>query len=166
VDFDLTIGHYHSFDNLVFELNNFITSGSRKAYRVGTIEISKTMAEIKFTGNKYLKSIANEFTDKFPYLWLRFYDQSGKASKWDVTHASIRGKKAAAELATTGSMHVGTFEKRYEDAYGVKIEVMYTKNDRNYRSLDEDDKVSLTAYNKKVEGLGAQKAKEAHAKSF
>jgi hypothetical protein len=124
------------------------------------------MADIKFTGSKLLKSIGNEFTDKFPYLWLRWYDQSGKTIGWDVTHASIRAKKAAAELSTNGSMHVGTFEKRYEDAYGVKIEVMYTKNGRNNRSLDEDDKVSLTAYNKKAEGLGAQKAKEAHPKSF
>jgi hypothetical protein len=124
------------------------------------------MADIKFTGNKLLKSIGNEFTGKFPYLWLRWYDQSGKAIGWDVTHASIRAKKAVAELSTNGSMHVGTFEKRYEDAYGVKIEVMYTKNGRNNRSLDEDDKVSLTAYNKKAEGLGAQKAKEAHPKSF
>ena len=63
-------------------------------------------------------------------------------------------------------MHVGTFEKRYEDAYGVKIEVMYTKNGRKSRSLNEDDKVSLTAYNKKVAEGGAQKAKEAHPESF
>ena len=124
------------------------------------------MSDIKFTGNKLLKSIGNEFTDKFPHLWLRWYDQSGKSIAWGVTHASIRAKKAAAELSTNGSMHIGTFEKRYEDAYGVKIEVMYTKNGRKYRSLDEDDKVSLTAYNKKAQGLGAQKAKEAHPESF
>jgi hypothetical protein len=54
------------------------------------------MADIKFTGNKLLKSIGNEFTNKFPYLWLRWYDQSGKAIGWDFTHASIRAKKAAA----------------------------------------------------------------------
>jgi hypothetical protein len=124
------------------------------------------MSDIKFTGSKLLKSIGNEFTSKFPYLWLRWYDQSGKSIAWGVTHASIRAKKAAAELSTNGSMHVGTFEKRYEDAYGVKIEVMYTKNGRKYRSLNEDDKVSLTAYNKKVAEGGAQKAKEAHPESF
>lgn len=124
------------------------------------------MSEIKFTGNKMLKTIGNEFTSKFPYLWLRWYDQSGKASKWDVTHSSIRAKKGATEMSTNGSMHVGTFEKRYEDAYGVKIEVMYTKNDRKNRSLGEDDKTSLTAYNKQVAEKGAQKAKEAYPKSF
>jgi hypothetical protein len=63
-------------------------------------------------------------------------------------------------------MHVGTFEKRYEDAYGVKIEVMYTKNGRKYRSLAEDDKVSLTAYNSKAQTIGATKAKEAHPEAF
>lgn len=124
------------------------------------------MAEIKFTGNKLLKSIANEFTDKFPYLWLRFYDQSGKASKWDVTHASIRVKKDAVELATTGNMHVGTFESRYEEFYGVKIEVMHAKNGRDYRSLDDANNITLTTYNKSMGEGGAQKAKEAHAKSF
>lgn len=126
------------------------------------------MSDIKFTGNKLLKTIRIEFSNKFPNLWLRFYNKDGKTVwlKDEFTHAQIRAKKAAAELSTNGSMHVGTFEKRYEDAYGVKIEVMYTKNGRNYRSLGEDDKTSLTAYNKKVADGGAQKVKEAHPEYF
>lgn len=119
------------------------------------------MAEISFTGNKLLKSVANEFTSKFPYLWLRFYNKEGGANSWDVTHASIRAKKSASELSTNASMNVGTFEKRYEEAYGVKIEVMYIKADRKYRSLDEDNHLTLAEYNKKVAEKGAQKAKEA-----
>jgi hypothetical protein len=124
------------------------------------------MAEIKFTGNKLLKTIGKEFTSKFPYLYLRWYGKDGKALSWDVTHASIRAKKAAAELSTNGSMHLGTFEKRYEDAYGVKIEVMYIKNGKKYRSLGEDDKTSLTAYNKKVADAGASKVMDEMASSF
>jgi hypothetical protein len=58
-------------------------------------------------------------------------------------------------------MNVGTFEKRYEEAYGVKIEVMYIKEDRKYRSLDEDNHLTLAEYNKKVAEKGAQKAKDA-----
>jgi len=124
------------------------------------------MSDIKFTGSKLLKTIGKEFTDKFPYLYLRWYDQSGKACAWNVNHASIRVKKAAAELSTNGSMHVGTFEKRYEDAYGVKIEVMHMKNGRKNRSLGEDDKTTLTAYNKLVAEKGASKVMEVLGDSF
>lgn len=124
------------------------------------------MSDIKFTGNKLLKSIGKEFTSKFPYLYLRWYDQSGKTSTWDVTHASIRAKKAAAELSTNGSMHVGTFEKRYEDAYGVKIEVMHVKNGLKNRSLGGDDKTTLTSFNKQVAEKGASKVMEVLADVF
>jgi hypothetical protein len=48
---------------------------------------------------------------------------------------------------------------------GVEVLVSKTWESKDTET-GEHDKVSLTAYNKKVQGLGAQKAKEAHAKSF
>ena len=72
------------------------------------------MAEISFMGNRQLKTIAREWSTKFPYTYLRFFDHVGKsAPDWTVTHASIRGKKAAEDLSTNAGLKVSTFEARY-----------------------------------------------------
>lgn len=113
------------------------------------------MAEITFTGNKKLKSINKEWCAKFPYTYLRFYNADGKAcTNWEVTHSSVRSKKAAAELSTNAGMKVSTFEKRYEDAYGSKVEIMYQKGGKLYRSLGDSDNETLSAYNAWVKEKG------------
>lgn len=118
------------------------------------------MAEITFTGNKLLRTIQREWCAKFPYLFLAFSDASGKMihyaeSKEAITHADIRGKKGADELSTNASMNVGTFESRYEAAFGCKVEIYYHKNGRSYRSLDENNAKTLNEYNEYAKGLGA-----------
>ena len=118
------------------------------------------MAEISFTGNKLLKTIQREWCTKFPYLFLGFTDAAGKAAHYwkseeSVSHASIRGKKEASELSTNASMNVGTFESRYEAAFGCKVEIYYYKNGRSYRSLDENNAKTLKEYNEYAKALGA-----------
>ena len=106
------------------------------------------MAEITFTGNKMLKSINKEWCNKFPYLYLGFYKADGKGqASWTVTHSTIRGKKGADELSTTASMKVDTFEKRYEAAYGSKVEIKYIIGGKAFRTLGEHNDLTLTAMN-------------------
>jgi len=125
------------------------------------------MADIKFTGNKKLKSINSEWCSKFPYLYLRFFNEDGKSQgSWDVNHSTVRGKKDASELATTGSMNVGTFESRYENAYGSKIEIMREKNGKLYRSLDDTNELTLTAYNNWAKDNGCSEIKSEHPEWF
>jgi hypothetical protein len=125
------------------------------------------MAEITFTGNKKLKSIAAEFSEKFPYLYLRFWNNEGEhVHDWDLTHASIRGKKGADDLSTNASMLVGTFEKRYEEAFGCKIEVMYILNERRYRSLDDNNNQTLNEYKEWAKAKGADNINEKHSDFF
>lgn len=113
------------------------------------------MAEITFTGNKMLKSINREWCAKFPYLYLFFYKPDGKGPNgWTVTHASVRGKKSADELSTNAWMKVGTFEKRYEAAYGAKVEVMYRRGGKSFRTLGEHDNLTLTEMNAWVKEKG------------
>ncbi len=121
------------------------------------------MADLTFTGNKMLKSINKDFVEKFPYLYIRFYDKDGKQCNGKSTHASIRLKKNAEDMSINGNLHVGTFEKRYEESFGVKCEIMHVLNGRKYRSLDEDNNVSISEYNKKVQAKGATPAIEAIA---
>jgi len=118
------------------------------------------MAEISFTGNKQLKTIQKEWCSKFPYLFLSFFDAAGKnLHYWKLescpTHASIRAKKDADDLSTNASMNVGTFESRYEAAFGCKVEIYYIKNGRGYRSSGDNNAKTLNEYNEYVKSLGA-----------
>ena len=125
------------------------------------------MAEIKFTGNKLLKSINKEWCAKFPYTYLGFFDATGKAGMaWTNTHASIRGKKDASELLTTATMKVSTFESRYEAAFGSKVEIKYEKNGRLYRSLNEHNDMTLTEFNNWAKEHGASNIPTAHKEWF
>jgi hypothetical protein len=125
------------------------------------------MADIKFTGNKTLKSINKEWCAKFPNTYLSFANAEGKGvGNWGVTHASIRGKKDAGELLTTATMKVSTFESRYETAFGCKVEIKYEKNDRNYRSLNEHNDMTLNEFNKWAKENGGSAILEKHPDWF
>lgn len=125
------------------------------------------MADINFTGNKQLKSINREWCTKFPYLYLQFYNANGKiAGDWTKTHASIRAKKDAAELLTTATMKVATFEKRYQETFGCQIEIKYSKNGRTYRSLNDHNEMTLSAFNQWAKDHGAAIIMEEHKELF
>jgi hypothetical protein len=125
------------------------------------------MAEIKFSGNKLLKTINKEWCEKFPYLYIGFYNPSGNpVNDMNITHASIRKNKNASEISTNGNMLVETFEKRYKEAYGVEVEVKYIKGDRHYRTLGEHNKLTLSEMNKWAKENGAQEIKKAKPEWF
>ena len=119
------------------------------------------MADITFTGNKKLKSINREWTSKFPYLYLSFYNADGKGQgSWDVTHASVRASKNSKELSTNAGMKVSTFESRYKDAYGSSIEIKYIKGSRTYRTLGKHNDLTLSEMNAWVKDNGGVKVRE------
>jgi hypothetical protein len=110
------------------------------------------MAEITFTGNKKL---------------IRFYKpEGGSQGSWDVNHSVVRGKKEASELSTTGSMNVSTFENRYENAFGSKIEIMHIKNGKMFRSLEKHNGMSLTEFNNWAKDNGCVEIKKEHPEWF
>lgn len=125
------------------------------------------MAEITFTGNKKLKSINKEWCTKFPFTYLSFYKSDGKSQGgWDVTHASIRGKKGADELSTNAKMQVKTFESRYEAAYGAKIEIKFIKGEKAYRTLDEHNDLTLSELNTMAKEKGGTEVMKLHPDWF
>jgi hypothetical protein len=115
------------------------------------------MSEITFGGNKMLKTIAREWSTKYPYLYLRFFTpEGGNVSDWKRTHSSVRAKKAAEELSTNARMNVGTFESRYELAYGARVEIMYVDQKGTKRSsIGENNKQTLKQYNEWAKAQGA-----------
>lgn len=125
------------------------------------------MADIKFTGNKQLKSINKEWCSKFPYLYLGFFTPDGKGiGDWSNNHSLARGKKDASELATTATMNVGTFEKRYFEAFGSNVEIKYVKNGRKYRSLNEHNNMTLSEFNNWAKESGCSNIMETHPEWF
>lgn len=125
------------------------------------------MSEISFTGNKLLKSINKEWCKKFPYTYLNFYTPDGKSQEdWNVTLASIRAKKEANELSTNAGMKVSTFERRYMETFGSRVEIMYKKNGRHYRSLGDLDNMTLNEFNKWCKNNGAAEIMVEHPEWF
>lgn len=125
------------------------------------------MAEIKFTGNKQLKSINREWCTKFPYLYLGFFTPDGNGvADWSNNHSFVRSKRDASELATTANMNVATFEKRYFEAFGSNIEVKYVKNGRKYRSLNDHNNISLSEFNIWAKENGCSNILETHPEWF
>ena len=120
------------------------------------------MADIKFTGNKTLATINREWLAKYPYIYIRFTGHPD----WKNTHASVRTKKAAAELSTNAGMNVGTFEARHKDAYGAEIEICYEKGGRLYRSLGDQNGMSLNELNTWAKENGASEIVKIHPEWF
>ena len=120
------------------------------------------MADIKFTGNKTLATINKEWLAKFPYMYIRFVGHGD----WKVTHASVRTKKDAADLSTNAGMNVGTFETKHKDAYGAQIVICYEKGGKLYRSLAENNALTLNEFHDFVKSKGATKIREAHPEWF
>jgi hypothetical protein len=125
------------------------------------------MADITFAGNKKLKSINREWCGKFNHIYLSFAGPDGVfQGDWSVNHSTVRAKKDASEMATTGNMKVKTFEARYKETFGTQVEIKYEKNGRLYRSLDEHNDMTLSQFDKWAEEHGASKPLEAHPEWF
>ena len=120
------------------------------------------MADIKFTGNKTLATINKEWLAKFPFMYIRFVGHGD----WKVTHAAVRTKKDAADLSTNAGMNVGTFETRHNDAYGAQVELCYVKNGRMYRSLGEQNALTLNEFNAFAKEKGGVEIITAHPEWF
>ena len=120
------------------------------------------MADINFTGNKTLATINKEWLAKFPFMYIRFVGHGD----WKVTHAAVRTKKDAADLSTNAGMNVGTFETRHNDAYGAQVELCYVKNGRMYRSLGEQNALTLNEFNAFAKEKGGVEIMTAHPEWF
>jgi hypothetical protein len=120
------------------------------------------MADIKFTGNKTLATINKEWLSKFPYIYIRFTGHPG----WKETHASVRTKKAVAELSTNAGMNVGTFEARHKEAYGAEIEICYEKGGKLHRSLGDQNALTLNELNAWAKENGASDIIKTHPEWF
>ena len=81
------------------------------------------MAEISVSGRMSVKTLKSQFKKEFG-LTLRVYN-GAKFAEEDATLASLRKGDAskAGDLKIVGNMLVGNFEKKFQEIYGIKVQV-------------------------------------------
>ena len=100
------------------------------------------MADFKISGRMKVKSLTEDFKNAYGST-LRVYNGNSFADN-NATLASIRkGEAKSGELEVSGNMHVGTFEKKVLENYGIKVQVATPDNSslsKNDISLSESGK--------------------------
>ncbi|MEQ8241063.1 MAG: hypothetical protein RIA69_17740 [Cyclobacteriaceae bacterium] len=97
------------------------------------------MANFEISGRMKVKTLQKQFKENFNgtlrvYNGARFADES-------ATLASIRkGDNKGGEVKVTGKMHVGNFEKKIMEEFGIKIQVADAADEKL-----ADDKTSLAS---------------------
>jgi len=84
--------------------------------------------EITMTGNKKIKTIVNEFSEKFNYLSLVFKKANNHPIDIEKNISEVREKNGD-ELSIVGNLTVGSLERRFMENYGINIQVVYKTAD-------------------------------------
>lgn len=80
------------------------------------------MADFKISGRMKVKSLKADFHKAYGST-LRVYNGNRFADD-DATLASIRkGDAKGGEFEVSGNMHVGTFEDKVKEGFGIKVQV-------------------------------------------
>jgi hypothetical protein len=123
------------------------------------------MQDIKVNGRIKVSTFQKEFIKKFPYLVPTMRTSDGKGIDNSLTIAGARAKAVGgdykpsgeAELSINGNLHVGSFEKRFKDAFGFDCEICYkSPGGRLMKTSSDHDKQTLTALNSKMKEDGCQ----------
>jgi hypothetical protein len=122
--------------------------------------------ELSMNGNTKLKTILQEFTDRFPFIRLSIYasTEREKSSKvpldFEKTIADVREKKSSDPAIIRGGQKVKNLEKMINDVFGLYCQVAYTdKNGNNTYTTGNLDEMSLRELNAHGEENGWQKDK-------
>jgi hypothetical protein len=122
--------------------------------------------ELSMNGNTKLKSIMQEFNDRFPYLRLSIYASSEreKGSKtpldYEKTISEVREKKSSDPAIIRGGQKVKNLEKMIDEIFGLYCQVAYFDRDNKpFYTSGNFDEISLRELNAHGEANGWQKGK-------
>jgi hypothetical protein len=99
------------------------------------------MAEFLVSGRMKVKSLKTSFKENFGAT-LRVYNGNRFADD-DVSLASIRKEGAQTtrgDFKVSGNMQIGTFEKKFKESFGIRIQVSDKKDEKLL-----DDSMTLSA---------------------
>ena len=122
--------------------------------------------ELSMNGNTKLKTIMEEFTDRFPFIRLSIYasTEREKSSKtpldFEKTISEVREKKSSDPAIIRGGQKVRNLEKMIDDLFGLYCQVAYhDKENKPYYTTGSFDEMSLRELNAHGESNGWQKGK-------
>lgn len=120
--------------------------------------------ELNMNGNVKLKSIKQEFTDRFPYLRLSIYAlaEKDKSTKTPLdsekTIGQVRTVKSSEPALVRGGQKVKNLEKMMNDLFGLYCQVAYTDKDGGkYYTTGSLDDMTLKELNEYGEKQGWKK---------
>ncbi len=110
--------------------------------------------ELSMNGNTMLKSIMQEFNDRFPYLRLSIYasNQREASSKtpldYSKTISEVREKKSSDPAIIRGSQKVKNLEKMMDNIFGLYCQVAYkTADGKPFYTSGAQDEMTLRELN-------------------
>ena len=121
--------------------------------------------ELSMNGNTKLKSIMQEFNDRFPHLILFLHASSEreKSTKMildvDKTISEVREKKSSDDAIIRGGQKVKNLEKMMDEIFGLYSQVGYRDNTGKafYTSTEKADNMTLRELNEFGESQGWKK---------
>ena len=110
--------------------------------------------ELTMTGSKKIKTIVNEFSEKFNYLSLVFKKANNHPIDVEKNLSEVREKNGG-ELSIVGHLSVGSLEKRFMENYGINVQVVYkTKDGKIHNTTGEADTRTLAQENEAAKKEG------------
>lgn len=105
-------------------------------------------SSITITADKTLDQINEEFVAHFPHLRLQFYTEPHKAgedsSLWDTANMKLKLSEVGnfdhdEDLSINDHLKVETFEQKFQDLFGLGVQVMYFKDGKWNQTRTSDD---------------------------
>ncbi len=110
--------------------------------------------ELSMNGNTKLKTIMEEFNDRFPYLRLSIYASNQRNASvkspldFEKTIAEVREKKSSDPAIIRGGQKVKNLEKMMDDIFGLYCQVAYKDSDgKPFYTSGTQDELTLRELN-------------------
>jgi hypothetical protein len=121
------------------------------------------MSEINVNGRIKVKSFNQSFTKAYPYMHAVLKLPDGKNIDPDATIAHAKslsngGKYEPSkdeDFSIRGNLQIGTFEKRFQETFGIRCEV-YFKKSIWVKTSASYDKQTLAEANERLKSEGAE----------
>jgi hypothetical protein len=121
---------------------------------------SLTMAEITVNGRIKVKSFYLAFNKAYPYIHAGLRDKANKGIDPDRTMANAREMAnyvptKETPISVRGNLKVSTFEKRFQEEFGIQCLVHCRKNGKWIRLNAAQSEMTLSAVNEALKAGGA-----------
>lgn len=118
---------------------------------------ASTGGDLSVNGNKKIGTLQKEFTKKFPYLGLIFFNErttrfsayyTSSPIEPDKTLASVRKIKSSGDISINGNKKIDTLEAEFTKIYGLDVWVCWYQKDKGATHAYDVGNWTLSKLNK------------------